>query len=182
MIEIRWHGRGGQGAVTSAELLATASMIEGKYAVAIPYFGAERRGAPVIAYNRISDKPIRIRSNIKNPDYVVVLDPLLEKLINIYEGLKKNSIIVINNVSPPRVREYKIAYVNATAIALKMRLVEGGIPIVNTAMLGALIRISKLTSIKSIVNVMKNKWRGEIAEKNIRALIEAYKLTRVKGE
>lgn len=181
MIEIRWHGRGGQGAVTSAELLAMAAIIEGKYAVAIPYFGAERRGAPVIAYNRISNKPIRIRSNIRNPDYVVVLDPLLGKFINIYEGLKKNGTIVINTVSP-MIRDHRVAYVDATAIALKIGLVGGGIPIVNTAMLGALIKISNLVSINSVVEAIENKWRGKVAERNIKAVVEAYNSTKIKGE
>jgi len=180
LIEIRWHGRGGQGAVTSAELIAMAAIVENKFAVAIPYFGAERRGAPVTAFNRISTKPIRIRSNIKNPDYVVILDPLLERIVNIYEGLKKDGMVVINSYKEPQIKGYRVAYVNATDIALRNKLVEGGIPIVNTAMIGALIKASKILSLESIEIAIRRRWRKEIAEKNINALTEAYELTKIR--
>ena len=96
MIEVRWHGRGGQGAVTSVELLALAAIEEGKYAQGFPAFGPERRGAPVMAYNRVSEKPIMIRSGIYHPDVVVVLDPSLIGLVNVTDGLKADGLLVIN--------------------------------------------------------------------------------------
>ncbi|MEM3703566.1 MAG: 2-oxoacid:acceptor oxidoreductase family protein, partial [Candidatus Bathyarchaeia archaeon] len=99
--EIRIHGRGGQGAVTAAQLLAHAAYIEGKHVQAFPYFGAERRGAPVKAFARISDSPILLHSQVYNPDYVVVLDPQLYKIIDVTEGLKKDGIIVMNTTKKP---------------------------------------------------------------------------------
>ena len=98
LVEIRWHGRGGQGAVTSAELLAKAAIEEGKYAQAFPAFGAERRGAPVLAFNRINSRePIRIRAEVTEPDIVVVLDPRLLRIVNATSGLKEKGILVINS-------------------------------------------------------------------------------------
>lgn len=105
MIEIRFHGRGGQGAVTSAELLALAAIEEGKYAQAFPSFGPERRGAPVLAFCRISDEPIKIRANIYEPDIVVVLDASLLKIVNVASGLKPEGILVTtSNNSPEKVK------------------------------------------------------------------------------
>ena len=138
MIEIRWHGRGGQGAVTSVELLALAAIEEGKYAQGFPAFGPERRGAPVMAYNRVSEKPIKIRSGIYNPDVVVVLDPSLVGLVNVTDGLKPDGLLIINtSKSAPVIREQlkykgKLATVDATHIARE----ELGVPIANTTMLG----------------------------------------------
>src|SRR5512136_30481 len=99
MVEIRWHGRGGQGAVTSAEILAEAAISEGKYAQAFPSFGPERRGAPVLAFVRISaDQPIRVRSSITEPDIVVVLDPGLLRIVNVAAGLKPGGVVIINTI------------------------------------------------------------------------------------
>ena len=118
MIEIRFHGRGGQGAVTSAELLALAAIGEGKYAQAFPSFGPERRGAPVVAFCRISDEPIRIRANIYEPDLVVVLDASLLKIVNVAAGLKPNGILVTTSRdSPEKVKE---------DLKIKNRLGSGG--------------------------------------------------------
>src|SRR5512137_397514 len=97
LMEIRWHGRGGQGAVTSAELLARAAINEGKYAQAFPSFGPERRGAPVLAFDRVNPKePIRVRADISEPDVVVVLDPSLVNIVNVTSGLKENGTLIIN--------------------------------------------------------------------------------------
>ena len=142
MIEIRFHGRGGQGAVTSAEMLALAAIGEGKYAQAFPSFGPERRGAPVVAFCRIDDKPIRIRANIYEPDLVVVLDASLLKIVNVASGLKPNGILVTNTKeAPEKVKEdlklkNRLAAVDATKIALEIL----GLPITNTTMLGSLIK------------------------------------------
>jgi pyruvate ferredoxin oxidoreductase gamma subunit len=104
LVEIRWHGRGGQGAVTSAELLAQAAISEGKYAQAFPSFGPERRGAPVQAFNRIDrQEPVRIRADITEPDVVVVLDPGLLSIVNVTSGLKENGMVIINTSKPNQV-------------------------------------------------------------------------------
>src|SRR4030067_726540 len=123
MIEIRFHGRGGQGAVTSAEILALAAIGEGKYAQAFPSFGPERRGAPVVAFCRIDDQPIRIRANIYEPDLVVVLDASLLKIVNVASGLKPNGILMhTSKDAPEKVKEQlrvnnRLAGVDAVKIA-----------------------------------------------------------------
>jgi len=142
MIEIRFHGRGGQGAVTSAELLALAAIGEGKYAQAFPSFGPERRGAPVVAFCRIDDERIRIRANIYEPDIVVVLDASLLTIVNVAAGLKPNGLVVTTSKdSPEKVRETlgiktRVAAVDAVKIAREIL----GVPITNTTMLGSLVR------------------------------------------
>jgi len=181
MIEIRWHGRGGQGAVTAAALLARAIINEGKYAQAIPSFGSERRGSPVLAFNRIDDEPILIRSEIYEPDIVVVLDPYLPFSINVAEGLKDGGTAVVNSKRP--ISEFvnyfknagKVAVVDATKIAVE----ELKVPITNTAILGAIVRATGLVKLESIEGVVKERFRGEIAEKNIRAVKRAYQETNV---
>jgi 2-oxoacid:acceptor oxidoreductase gamma subunit (pyruvate/2-ketoisovalerate family) len=131
MIEIRWHGRGGQGAVTSVEMLALAAIEEGKYAQGFPAFGPERRGAPVMAFNRVSDKPIKIRSGIYRPDVVVVLDPSLVGLVPVTDGLKPGGILIVNTTKPAEDLRKKLNYsgklftVDASHIARE----ELGVPI-----------------------------------------------------
>lgn len=178
MIEIRFHGRGGQGAVTSAELLALAAIGEGKYAQAFPSFGPERRGAPVVAFCRIDDERIRIRANIYEPDIVVVLDPTLLKIVNVAAGLKPSGIVVTTSKdSPEMVRETlgiknRIAVVDAIKIAMEVL----GLPITNTAMLGSLIRAADLVKRESFIPPLKERF-GRIAEKNIAAFDRAYQDT-----
>ena len=175
MIEIRWHGRGGQGAVTSVELLALAAIEEGKYAQGFPAFGPERRGAPVMAYNRISEKPIKIRSGIYNPDVVVVLDPSLVGLVNVTDGLKPDGLLIINtSKSAPVIREQlkykgKLATVDATHIARE----ELGVPIANTTMLGAVMKATKVLKLSSLDEPIAERF-GKIADKNKQALKRAY--------
>ena len=112
MIEIRFHGRGGQGAVTSAELTALAAIEQGKYAQAFPSFGPERRGAPVMAFVRVSDEPIRTREKIYEPDIVVVLDPTLLEIVNVAAGLKKDGIVVLNTTKTAK-EIRKVSGINA---------------------------------------------------------------------
>ncbi|MDI9569917.1 MAG: pyruvate ferredoxin oxidoreductase subunit gamma [Pseudomonadota bacterium] len=175
MIEIRWHGRGGQGAVTSVELLALAAIEEGKYAQGFPAFGPERRGAPVMAYNRVSDKPIKIRSGIYDPDVVVVLDPSLVGLVNVTEGLKPDGLLIINtSKTAPAIREQlkykgKLATVDATHIARE----ELGVPIANTTMLGAVMKTTKVLKLASLDEPIKERF-GKIADRNKNALKRAY--------
>ncbi|KIX14221.1 2-oxoacid:acceptor oxidoreductase family protein [Dethiosulfatarculus sandiegensis] len=175
MIEVRFHGRGGQGAVTSCELMAQAAIAEGRYAQAFPSFGPERRGAPLQAYLRISDEPIRLREKIYEPDIVVVLDPALVAGGNVKDGLKEGGTLVAN--SPKSADDVKkdsgfngrTAVVNATKIAEE----EMGVPITNTTMLGALLKAASLVDKESVVEPLKNRF-GKIAEKNQKSLERAF--------
>jgi pyruvate ferredoxin oxidoreductase gamma subunit len=178
MIEIRFHGRGGQGAVTSAELLALAAIGEGKYAQAFPSFGPERRGAPVVAFCRISDEPIRIRANISEPDIVVVLDASLLKIVNVAAGLKPQGVLVTTSKDDAaKVREdlklkQRLAVVDATKIAMEVL----GLPITNTTLLGSLVKAVDVVKKESFVHPLKERF-GRIAEKNISAFERAYQTT-----
>ncbi len=175
--EIRIHGRGGQGGVTLAEIIARAAYKEGKWVQAFPYFGAERRGAPVKAFARISDEPILVRSQIYNPDYVIVLDESLLDVANVTEGLKENGTIIINTTLQPEevdISGYKIATVDATGIALELGLLVAGLPVVNTAMAGAFAKATGEITIESVVEAIKEEWKGAAGEKNAKAAILAY--------
>jgi 2-oxoisovalerate ferredoxin oxidoreductase gamma subunit len=172
-LEIRFHGRGGQGAVTAARLLAEAAFIEGNYCQAFPFFGAERRGAPVVAFTRIDKKPIRNRSQVYEPNYVVVLDPTLTETVNVAAGLKRGGIIVLNAKEvPENIKGYKMALVDATSIAIK----NLGVPITNTTMLGALAKSTGIVSLDSVKKVIEKRF-GKLAEKNINAAKLAYEQT-----
>jgi len=178
MIEIRFHGRGGQGSVTSAELLALAAIGEEKYAQAFPSFGPERRGAPVVAFCRISDQPIRIRANIYEPDIVVVLDPTLLKIVNVAAGLKPSGIVVTTSKDSPEMVRETLGIKNHIAVvdAIKIAMEVLGLPITNTAMLGSLIRAADLVKRESFISPLKERF-GRIAEKNIAAFERAYQDT-----
>ena len=182
MIEIRFHGRGGQGAVTSAEILAQAAIRQGKYAQAFPSFGPERRGAPVVAFCRIDDHPIRLRTNIYNPDMVMVLDPSILRLVNVTAGLKPDGILVTNTkFSGAEIRQelgikHSLGTVNATAIALE----ELGLPITNTTMLGALLRAKEIVSQETIIEPLEKRF-GKIAVRNIKAFKRAFEETEISS-
>ena len=142
-----------------------------------PFFGAERRGAPVRAFVRISDKPILIRSRIYNPDYVMVLDATLLQLVDITEGLKKGGIVIINTAKKPDemgIEGYRIATVDATGIALQLDLIVAGLPVLNTTMLGAFSKATGEVKLESITQVIREEWPGPIGEKNATAAIIAY--------
>jgi 2-oxoacid:acceptor oxidoreductase gamma subunit (pyruvate/2-ketoisovalerate family) len=171
MMEIRFHGRGGQGAVTAARLLAEAAFLEGKNCQAFPFFGAERRGAPVVAFTRIDTKPIRTRTQVYEPNHVVVLDPTVLEAVNVATGLKRGGVIVVNAKKVPQELESrKVAVVDATAVALEFL----GVPITNTAMLGALARATKVVSLNSVIKAVEGYFKGKLAEKNIAAVKAAY--------
>lgn len=180
MIEIRFHGRGGQGAVTAANILAEAAFREGNDVQAFPYFGVERRGAPVTAFTKIDKKPIRVKSQIYEPDYVVVLAPQLVQAINVAEGLKPDGMVIINtNKSPEAFKDLingKVATVDATAIAMNNGLGTKSAPIVNTAILGGLAKASGIVTIESIVESVK-KISPAKKEENAKAAQEAYENT-----
>ena len=177
MIEIRFHGRGGQGAVVASNLLANAAFLEGNDVQSFPYFGVERRGAPVTAFTRIDSKPIRIKSQIYNPDYVIVLDEILLESVNVAEGLKEDGILLINTSKKPREIDTnwkgKIATVDATKIAIKYRLGSKNQPIVNTAILGGFAKATNKIRLKSIVESIK-QMAPRKKEENANAAIEAY--------
>jgi 2-oxoacid:acceptor oxidoreductase gamma subunit (pyruvate/2-ketoisovalerate family) len=176
--EIRWHGRGGQGAWTASELLAKAAILEGKHVQSFPEFGPERMGAPLAAYTRISNEPIKLHCSIYNPNLAVVLDPTLLKTVNVTKGLTEDGILVVNTKeSPAEIRKklgvtsQKVWAVPATDIAIKIL----NVPITNTAMLGAATRAASLVSLESIEKVVRERFRQELAERNIVVIKEAYK-------
>jgi 2-oxoacid:acceptor oxidoreductase gamma subunit (pyruvate/2-ketoisovalerate family) len=177
IIEFRWHGRGGQGAWTASELLARTAIYEGKYIQSFPEFGPERMGAPVTAFTRISTGPIRLHCAVYEPDVVAVLDPTLLKTVPAASGLKENGIIIVNSADEPaKVKEVlkmekgKVWTIPATEIALRIL----GMPITNTAMLGAVARATSIVTLESMEKIVKKRFRLDIAEKNFAVIKEAY--------
>ncbi len=181
MIEIRWHGRGGQGAKTAATLLAAAALHEGKHSQGFPEYGPERMGAPIRGFTRISDEPILLHCNIAEPDVVVVLDPTLIGTVDVTEGLKPGGVIVVNTVESPEqmraklgVEGGKVCTVDASGIALDE--IKRDIP--NAPMLGALAKVTgvlKLETIKEdIVQKFSGKFNKEMIDGNLRAIQRAY--------
>jgi len=182
-VELRFHGRGGQGAVTAATLLVRAAMIEGKWGQSIPSFGAERRGAHVLAFARIAGRPVPVHSMVRRPHVVVVLDPSLvyveSERAKVVRGIRPGGVIVANVPKPPRLEAGARLYtVNATRIAEELGLVVAGWPVVNTAMLGALAKATGVVSIDSVVEAILGYWRGRVAELNAEAARRAYRETR----
>ncbi|MFQ5883619.1 MAG: pyruvate ferredoxin oxidoreductase subunit gamma [Thermoplasmata archaeon] len=183
MIQIRFHGRGGQGAVVASQLLVEAAFQEGKYVQAFPYFGVERRGAPVTAFAKIDDKPIRDRSEVYNPDYVLVLDPSLVTVVNVTDGLKGDGLIIVNTEKSPEelgLEDVKnVATVDATSIAIEHRLGSRTAPIVNSALLGAFSKASGIVKIDSIVSSILEKAPAK-REENAEAAKDAYDKVKIK--
>ena len=164
--------------MTSAELLAKAAYYDGYKGVqAFPYFGAERRGAPVKAFTRISDKEINVRSQIYNPDVVAVLDPAIIELTDVTEGLKENGIVIVNSPKKAGELQLKQGHVftyDGTGIALKYGLLVAGLPVVNTTMLGAFAKATGLVKLSTIQKVIAQKWTGKVGERNGEGAKEAY--------
>lgn len=177
MIEVRFHGRGGQGAVLASTILASAAFREGKYVQAFPFFGVERRGAPVTAFTRMAQEKIRLRTEIYHPQYVVVLDPVLIEAVDVTNGLQEQGVILINTEQGRDQFHFrsdiKIITVPASVIALKHGLGDQAAPIVNTAILGALARVCSLVSLESITAAIREKISVK-QEANIAAAAEAY--------
>jgi pyruvate ferredoxin oxidoreductase gamma subunit len=179
-VEIVFHGRGGQGGVTAANILAGAAVREGKWSQSFPHFGAERRGAPVRAYARISDRPILRHSQISKADVSVVLDSELFNLTNIIDTVKDNGIIVANAPDDFRVdirSSQSLFCVNATQIARELKLIVAGWPVVNTSMLGALVKATPIVSLDSILAEIKSYWPGKPGELNAEAAKRAFERT-----
>jgi pyruvate ferredoxin oxidoreductase gamma subunit len=181
LVEVRWHGRGGQGAKTAALLLAEAAIAEGNYGQAFPEYGPERTGAPVRGYTRISDVPIRIHSAIQNPNVVIVLDHTLLDTIDVTEGTSSDSVLIFNtSLTKSQIRkklkepDRKIYILNANQIAQE----EIGRPIPNTVMLGALMKATGLMQMDTLLNGLtkkfKHKFSQQVIDKNIKAVKRAY--------
>jgi 2-oxoacid:acceptor oxidoreductase gamma subunit (pyruvate/2-ketoisovalerate family) len=173
-VELRLHGRGGQGIVTASEMIVEAATIEGFFGQSIPIFGAERRGAPVSASARISDAPIRRHSQITNPDIVAVFDPLFLTQADVTAGLKKGGTIVANHKEKEDVPGFKVYVVDATRIAVENGLMVAGWAVVNTAMLGATAKVLGNISKEAVEKVVRMRWSGELGDKNIRAALQAF--------
>ncbi len=183
MYEARFHGRGGQGAVTAANILAAAAYSEGKYSQAFPIFGVERRGAPVAAFLRIDEKPIDIKFQIYEPDAVIIQDPSLldVKEANVRGGLKSGGTVIINTKKEPSELDFgdaKVYTIDATGIALENRLGTATNPIVNTAIIGAFVRITEKVSLDAAVKAVHELSPAK-RDENVAAVKAAYE--RVKG-
>lgn len=177
LTEIRWHGRGGQGAKTAAQFLAEAALDSGKFIQAFPEYGPERAGAPMRAYTRISDKAINIHSGVTNPEVVVVIDSTL-LTPEVLEGLSDSGILVVNSSElPSEIRKRlkrkggKVAAVDATKIALE----TVKIPMPNTPMLGALLKVTPIVSLEALKAKIKDKFLKKIGEEKTTANLEAIK-------
>ena len=168
MLEIRLHGRGGQGVVTAAELLSVAAFDEGRYAQATPSFGSERMGAPVVSFCRIDDQEIRLREPILEPDAVIIQDPTLLHSIDVFSGLNPEGYILINSTRsfPP----HHVCNVGATDLAM----MHIGRPVPNAALLGGFAAITKLIAFDSVAKAIREKFPGAVGDANVAAAREAY--------
>jgi len=182
MIEICVYGRGGQGGVTLAELVAHAAIAEGKHAQSMPSFGPERRGAPVLAFLRVNERErIKVRTEITEPDVLIVLDPGLLHIGTVLSQLKEGGIAVVSTKKShealkSELKLSRLATVDAKGIAMRVL----GLPIVNTAMLGALVKATGIVKLESLKQVMEHRF-GKLAMKNQEAMLEAYNETVVSG-
>ena len=191
LIEIRWHGRGGQGAKTAALLFGDAALASGKYIQAFPEYGPERMGAPVASFNRLSPEPILIHSGVTDPDIVIVLDPTLMKTVNVTEGIPEGGVLLINTNKPPEEMKkeggikdgIKVFTVDASTISKECI----GRDIPNTPMLGALIKATAILDFKEMLEDTKKKLakkfksKPEVIEGNVRAIERAYNEVKSAG-
>ncbi len=179
MLEIRFHSRGGQGGVVAGKLLAVAVFKEGLYVQSFPTFGVERRAAPVMAFVRVDDQPIRIRTQIYHPDHIVILDQSLLQMIDVTQGLKPGGTILINTEKKPEEfdfkGDFKVVTVDASSIAVKHGLGSVTQPIVNTSILGAVSKVLKVAKIESIVSAIEEEVPAKV-EANAAAAREAYEV------
>ena len=186
LLEVRWHGRGGQGAKTAAQILAECAMDSGAYIQAFPEYGPERAGAPMQAFTRIADEPIKLHSGIKAPDIVVVLDPTLLGSVDVANGLKDAGLLLVNSSEEPeKLREQcncesgEVAAVDATGIALDTI----DLPMPNIPLLGALVKLREIITLeelkKGVQKKMEKKIGTEKTEGNIRGIEEAYQGVRI---
>ena len=185
LYEIRWHGRGGQGAVTAAKIVAQAAYLKGYQGVtAASSFGAERRGVPVSALTRISTEPVMIISQVEKPNVVVVLDHTLLKYKEAISGLSSGGWLIVNSWQHPKELNIKgkfnIATADATKICRELELMVGGLPMVNTAILGAFARATQIVDIPSIKKVIKERFSNNAVDINLAAIERTYDITKLE--
>jgi len=183
--EIRWHGRGGQGAITAAKILAQAAYFEGYQGVtAAPSFGAERRGAPISASTRIAPQTIMVVSQVETPNVVVVLDHTLLKYDEVTSGLVKGGWLIVNSWRHPKELDiggdFNIATADATRVCSSLGLIVAGLTVVNTAILGAFVRATKLVSLKSIEKVIRERFLSDAVDINLAAIAQTYEITKLE--
>ena len=180
VIEIRWHGRGGQGVVTAGKMLAQVALDSGQYFQAFPDYGPERAGAPIRAFTRLSSEAIHTHCQIEEPDLVLVLDPTLLEAVNVTEGLKEDGTLLVNTEEPPgKVRDLvgfhtgRVFTVDATKIALETL----GREITNTPMLGALVKATGILTIEDLIAQTRkqfgDKFGTEVVNRNVQAITRA---------
>lgn len=184
MLQIRIHGRGGQGVVTAAEMLSVAAFEQGRYAQAFPSFGSERTGAPVVAFCRIDERDIRLREPILEPDVLIVQDPTLLHQVDVFQGLKADGYVLINSRRSidelgvgevaQRFRRERLLTVPATEMALK----HLGRPLPNAVMLGGFAALTGLITLEAVAHAIRDKFAGKVAEANIAAATEAFESVR----
>ena len=179
--EIRIHGRGGQGVVTAAELLAVAAFEDGKYAQAFPSFGSERMGAPVQSFVRIADRKVHNRSQIYEPDYLIIQDNTLIGAIDVLGGLKPDGMVLVDTEKSPEELGLKTAAEVRTIPATKIALEIIGRAVQNTTLMGAFSGITGLISVEAIIKSVKERFPGEVGEKNALAIQKAYDLMKGGG-
>jgi pyruvate ferredoxin oxidoreductase gamma subunit len=171
--EIRIHGRGGQGSVTAAEVLAKAAFKDGLMSQAFPAFGSERMGAPVRAFCRLSDQPIRNRSEVHAPDYCIVQDPSLLETVNVFEGIKEGGVVILNSEKPEEVKVPAGATLKAVA-GTRIAMEVIGRPIPNMVMVGAFAGTTGLISLASLKAAVKERFGGKVGDLNAEAVEKAY--------
>ncbi len=180
MLQVRFHGRGGQGVVTAAEMLSIAAFEQGRHAMAFPSFGSERTGAPVVAFCRIDDREIRLREPILEPDVLIIQDPTLLHQVDVFQGLKPDGYVLINSTRSfdelgvgdivKKFRHERLTNVPATEIAIK----HLGRPVANAVLLGGFAALSGLITLDAVSHAIRDKFSGKVAEGNVSAAAEAF--------
>ncbi len=188
MLQIRIHGRGGQGVVTAAEMLSIAAFEQGRHAQAFPSFGSERTGAPVVAFCRIDEREIRLREPILAPDVLIVQDPTLLHQVDVFQGLQPDGYVLISSKRSfddlglgeiaQRFRRERLLTVPATEIALK----HLGRPLPNAVLLGGFAALAGLVTLDAVAHAIRDKFSGKVAENNVAAASEAYEVVRREME
>ena len=180
MFQVRFHGRGGQGVVTAAEVLSYAAFLEGKHAQAFPSFGSERTGAPVVSFCRIDDKEIRLREPILEPDALIVQDPTLIKAADLFQGLRRHGYLLVNTTRSfadlhiaDRVASLPAGHARTVA-ASELAVKHIGRPLPNAALLGAFAALTGLVELKSVIEAIRDAFPQKIADPNIAATTAAY--------
>ncbi len=178
MKEIRLHGRGGQGVVTAAELVAQAAFADGRYAQAFPAFGSERMGAPVQSFVRISDNPVRARNQVYNPDYLIIQDPTLIGTVDVTKGLKPDGLMIVDTEKEPEDLGIKIDGKILTIPASKIALEIIGRPIQNTTLLGYFAATTGLISFEAVKKAIEERFPGMIGKKNVSSAEKAFAMVK----